>query len=402
MGIHSHRPMPDNEYDRIVELADYGLDYAGLQGELGGLTQLAASIAGAKISMVNLIDHYTQWSVARVGTEITQTPREDSVCQYTIMGDEPNEIDDLSADPRFADKFYVQGEDGLRYYYGVPLKNHRGMNLGALCVLDSKSCKLGQLQEDQIRMVARAVIERLERIREIHHLKMRLQDHHEKQRKVSHDIRGPLSGIIGLAEISCSQLEEKGDLELAGMMAMIRDSGQSVIDLADGILHGGDTDAIRTLDEVRCTLRELENSLLGLFVPQAKAKGVDLRLRLETGDGSVSLSKNQLLQVCGNLISNAIKYTPAGGSVETILGLHQNEHGKRLRIRISDTGIGMSDEVLADLRIHGVPSKPGTAGELGYGLGIPLVKRLVGQMSGVLSIDSSPGSGCTADVDLPV
>lgn len=394
-------PMPADEFERIIELADYGLDYAELQRELGGLARLAADIAGVKISMINLIDHYTQWTVARSGVEITQMPREDSVCQHTIMGERALEVRDLKADERFAGKFYTQGDDGLRYYFGIPLRNEQGRNMGALCVLDTEVHKLGEREQGQLRMVAGEVMERLGRLREIHQLQAQLQAIHDRQRKVSHDIRGPLSGIIGLADIATGQLEEEGKGDLAAMLRMISESGQSVIDLADGILRGADQDPLKPLGEARCTLRDLERSLRDLFVPQARSKGVEFKVLLEDGDSSLALSKNQVLQVCGNLVSNAIKYTPAGGTVTASLGLLADAKARRLRIQVKDNGIGISEEVLAELRRSGVPSRQGTAGEQGYGLGIPLVKRLVGQMRGELRIDSSPGEGCIADVDLP-
>ncbi len=393
--------MPVDEFDRIIELADYGLDYAALEGELTGLTRLAATIAGAKISMINLIDHYTQWTVARVGADITQMPREDSVCQHVIMGAEAMEVRDLKADERFADKFYTQGDDGLRYYFGIPLQAENGLNLGALCVLDTQVCEIGEREHELLRMVAAEVMERLGKIRELHHLRADLRVSREQLRKVSHDIRGPLSGIIGLADIVKSQLEQQGDGEAAALMAMIGESGQSVIDLADGILKDGATERGGSLREFRCTLRDLQRSLRDLFGPQAKSKGVVLSVALEAADDSLALAKNQVMQVCGNLISNAIKYTPAGGRVAVSLGVVGDSGDRRLRVQVKDNGVGMSEEVLAELRRAGVASRQGTAGEQGYGLGIPLVKRLVNQMRGELRIDSSPGEGCIADVDLP-
>jgi len=70
---------PENEYERLIELTELDLDYSNLKGNLEDLTKLAARIAGTEISLVNLIDSYTQWSVANHGIELQQMPREDSV-----------------------------------------------------------------------------------------------------------------------------------------------------------------------------------------------------------------------------------------------------------------------------------------------------------------------------------
>jgi len=89
-------PIPEDEFNRLVQLADYDLDNSELESSLKDLTKLAAKVAGTDISLVNLIDSFTQWSVASEGIAIKQIPREDSVCQYTIMNNQPFEIKDLT------------------------------------------------------------------------------------------------------------------------------------------------------------------------------------------------------------------------------------------------------------------------------------------------------------------
>jgi hypothetical protein len=80
---------------------------------IGGL---AAKIAGTKISLINLIDTYTQWTVANFGLPIEQMGRDESVCQYTILNNESFEVKSLSSDDRFKDKFYVVDNPNLEYY----------------------------------------------------------------------------------------------------------------------------------------------------------------------------------------------------------------------------------------------------------------------------------------------
>ncbi|WP_198597312.1 GAF domain-containing protein [Gracilimonas amylolytica] len=113
-------PIPDREYDRIMELSELDLDYSNLNSQFKDLTKLAAKVAGTDISLINLIDTFTQWSIAHYGLPVEQLPRENSVCQYTIMDDKPLEIKDLSSDDRFKTFDYVTQDPNLRYYYGVP------------------------------------------------------------------------------------------------------------------------------------------------------------------------------------------------------------------------------------------------------------------------------------------
>lgn len=406
MESHSTAPMPPNELERILELSDYGLDYNDLQDKLGGLTELAAEITGARISMINLIDHYTQWTVARTGTELSQMPREESVCQHTIAGGEPLEIADLKTDSRTRDREYVKGRDGMSYYYGLPLTNRNGVNLGALCVVDMDSEVMAPEQVKQLQMLAREVIARLELMRERNNLLSRLRAQRLKNRKISHDIRGPVGGIIGVAEIMSDQLDKRQHAELTELAEMVRGSGQSVLDLVDGILAEPDAESNSgkgVADGV--TLQAVANSAQDLFRPQAKSKGVSLDVVVDDPQRMLQLARHQLLQICGNLISNAIKYTPAGGQVTASIGFSGSgagASGGALAIRVSDTGIGMSGDVLRDILGQQVDSQLGTMGERGYGLGLKLVQELVRKQGGRFNIESREGEGCTVEVDLPL
>jgi hypothetical protein len=71
--------------NRLMALSEFDLDYLDLEASFADLTKLAAKVAGTSISLINLIDSFTQWSAFSFGLDIKQMPREDSVCQYTIM-----------------------------------------------------------------------------------------------------------------------------------------------------------------------------------------------------------------------------------------------------------------------------------------------------------------------------
>ena len=91
-------PIPVNEMNRILNLYEFDLDYSNLENTFKDLTYLAAKICGTDISVFNLIDSYTQWSISSFGLDAGQTPREDSLCQYTILENDHFEVEDLSLD----------------------------------------------------------------------------------------------------------------------------------------------------------------------------------------------------------------------------------------------------------------------------------------------------------------
>src|SRR5688500_6839345 len=95
------RPIPPAELDRLLNLSEYNIDFSNIENNFADLNKLAATIAETDISLVNLIDCYTQWTVSSHGLEIKQMPRDESVCQYTIMGMNEFEVPNLSVDNRF-------------------------------------------------------------------------------------------------------------------------------------------------------------------------------------------------------------------------------------------------------------------------------------------------------------
>jgi GAF domain-containing protein len=148
-------PTPSNEFERVIELTELDLDYSNLEENLEDLTNLAARITGTEVSLINLIDSYTQWSVANHGMDIQQMPREESVCQYTILDEDSLEVNDLSKDKRFKERDYVKNHPKLRYYYGIPLTTSGGANIGSLCVLDPNPQELAPEDKELLSMIAR-------------------------------------------------------------------------------------------------------------------------------------------------------------------------------------------------------------------------------------------------------
>ena len=185
-------PVPANEMDRIIALSEFDLDYSDLKENFKDLTKLAAKVAGTEVSLINLIDTFTQWSVSSYGLDIDQMPREDSVCQYTIVSKESFEVSNLSEDERFSDKFYVVEEPKLRYYFGVPLQTDDGINIGALCVMDKIGKEISPEKVELLKIIAGEIVNRFNAMRVIKTLQNRIKEENDTRRKVAHDIRGPL------------------------------------------------------------------------------------------------------------------------------------------------------------------------------------------------------------------
>lgn len=361
-------PIPENEMERLHKLSELDVDYTEMQESLKGLSELAARVAGTPISLINLIDSFTQWTVSNYGLPLKQMNRSDSVCQYTIVAKEQSlEVKDLSVDDRFKDKFYVTGEPLLKYYFGVPLQTADGYNIGALCVLDKVGHEISPEKVETLKIIAQEIVTCLMTFQSIHNLQRQIKEANDTQRKVAHDIRGPLGGIISLAQIINQQGKDNDMDQVLEFAGLIQKSGVSLLELANEILLT--SKKIETVDTPLgvsglFNLSVFKDKLEQLFTPQAIPKEIDLTVQIRSDNSLVPFSKSHLLQIAGNLISNAIKFTPTRGAVTVSLSLEISSKGKELLIQVKDTGIGMNTGQIADMFNTGsTVSAAGTRGE---------------------------------------
>lgn len=395
-------PMPSNEMDRLLKLSEFDVDYADVQESLTDLTKLAAKVAGTSISLVNLIDVFTQWTISNFGLSVEQMPREDSVCQYTITSTESFEVKNLTADDRFADKSYVVDEPRLTYYFGVPLQTSDGYNIGALCVMDKVGKEITPEKAELLKIIADEIVNRLLSYQALRKMRGAVKEAKDNQRKVAHDIRGPLGGIVSLAQIIADQGNNNQMDQVLQFIQLIQKSGNSLLDLANEILSGNKQPVAGNgqpaIDDFNLLL--FKDKLEKLFKPQAIPKHINFSVNILGVNENVSISKNKLMQITGNLISNAIKFTPIDGTIAVELDLSVEKDKKKLFIRVQDSGTGMDKERVDSILQGTSDSKDGTAGEKGYGFGLSLVKHLIDDLHGTLSIESEPAKGSVFEIRL--
>lgn len=401
------RPLPTNELERLKALGEFDLDYLELKKSMNDLSRLAAKIAGTKISLINLIDHFTQWSISSFGIDMSQMPREESICQYTISEQNISEFEvpDLTLDDRFNSMDYVRDQPNLRYYFGIPLKINEEVSLGALCVMDSNLHQISPDKKEMLTIIADEIVNRLKAHKTMDELQSKVLAIDKIKNRLAHDVRGPISGFQGLAEIVRLQGDQNEMEELLEYFNLIEKGSRSVLDLANEILsqdlsHGENSDSL--IQGEGLTLQTLSGKLEDLFIPQAKTKGVQLEVETNNRNSTVPFPKNKILQILGNLISNSIKFTNEGGIVSVklemeILGLQQI-----LNFQISDTGSGMDQSKVDEILGGEGSSTSGTKGEKGYGFGLKLVLHLVDSLNGKIGIQSIKGEGTKINISIPI
>lgn len=221
--------------------------------------------------------------------------------------------------------------------------------------------------------------------------------------RMSHDLRTPMNVILGLTDLS----ENESDIEqMRENMRKINDAGQYLLSIINDSLDYQKIDAggLKLNLEVIHT-KEMVGSITELAVQANRNKDVKVRLRHigVNEDAYVRADPIRMKQVFVNLISNAIKFTPAGGTVEiTIEVIERKEKMVHDRITISDTGIGMSEDFLKNgiFKPFSQDSNAVTSSYAGTGLGLSIAKQLLDLMGATISVESELGEGTTFTVDI--
>ncbi len=177
-------PIPANEEPRLNALR--GLDILDTAPEeaFDDLARLAARVCSTPVALVSLVDQDRQWIKAKVGLDLTESPRNLSVCAHAILERDVCVIPDLAADPRFCDNPIVTSGPKLRFYAGAPLVTGEGLALGMVCVLDRVPRELSEEQRSLLRSLARQVMAQMELRREVKDLARAIAERDAAQREL--------------------------------------------------------------------------------------------------------------------------------------------------------------------------------------------------------------------------
>lgn len=223
--------------------------------------------------------------------------------------------------------------------------------------------------------------------------------------RMSHDIRTPLNGILGLIEIE--ELKD-GDMQVAReSRAKARVAANHLLSLINDILEMGKIeDRKLTLEHAPFNLKELCDDALVLCKLRASGNGITMQdnsLPYATGPYMIG-SPTHIRRIIINLLDNSIKYNKRGGSVTFSSQTKPLDDGRALFcFSVSDTGIGMAPEFLKHIYEPFAQEGDDARSKFqGTGMGMPIVKSLIELMGGTIEISSEVGAGSTFDVQIPL
>lgn len=217
---------------------------------------------------------------------------------------------------------------------------------------------------------------------------------------ISHDIRTPLNGLLGLAEI----LEEKvHSPENTELLAAMKRAGQNILSLVDNILDDSRIDADKLqLDTIEFDIKDLLYDVQRLLSTRAESAHSVIVVQVPHLVPRVLGDANRVSRILQNLVGNATKFTENGQIALTLEVIRETHDGMDLRLIVADTGIGIDKE--AQKRIFEQFSQADSSIYRKYGgsgLGLAITRKLVDVMHGEISVKSTPGQGTTFTVTLP-
>lgn len=218
---------------------------------------------------------------------------------------------------------------------------------------------------------------------------------------VSHELRTPLNAILGFSDMLAHEMFGPfADPRQKEYVGLIHESGNHLLSVVNSILDVSKIESgTYPIHPEPFAFADAVEMCRSMMAHQASVKPVSLRVALAPSVGEVCADRRAIQQILINLVSNAVKFTPTGGSV--VIGAART--GERLRFWVSDTGIGISSD---DLKRLGQPftqvQNDYTRQFEGTGLGLSLVKGLVALHEGAMAIESAPGDGTTVTVTVPI
>ena len=220
---------------------------------------------------------------------------------------------------------------------------------------------------------------------------------------MSHDIRTPMNAIIGYADLASRHLDDPAKLK--NYMENIQVCGQNLLMLLNNVLDLARIENDKT--EMEYSVSDIEKDFrncVAMFRNQADSKGQTLMVTTQLQYPYIYADIPHLTEICTNLVSNAVKYTGAGGTIRCNVTQKpgEKEGWCDTVITVADNGIGMSQEFQKHIFEPFERERTSTVSKVeGSGIGMGIVKKLVGLMGGTVEVESRIGVGSTFTVTIP-
>ena len=252
----------------------------------------------------------------------------------------------------------------------------------------------------QIRSLQKQLNERIKILREREIELSRLNKKKDDLvRTVSHDIKNPLTGIIGLVKLM-KESDKITPEEQTQMFSVIEESGTNLLNLVREILDRESKKAEpEELEYSSVTITDLLDRVVSMNKAKSVLKNIELNYSVNPSELKLNIDQNKIEIAINNLVSNALKFTPSGGQVN----VYADANEENIEIKVKDTGIGIPEKMQENLFTDSNKlSRKGTSGEDGTGLGLDIVQLYVELHDGKIWVESKLDKGTTFYIHLPL
>lgn len=223
---------------------------------------------------------------------------------------------------------------------------------------------------------------------------------------ISHDLRGPFTSLLGNAQMMLNMADDLCADDIRHMSGAIFNGAKAALSLLDNLMTWSRIQRQGEMDfcPQALTLKPVAQETLELLTPAADDKNIALKNAVDDTLTAYA-DRNMVDTVIRNLTSNALKFTPRGGSVTIVAAPHSlnGRETKQVRISVEDTGVGMKQQDLNNLfRLESNFTTLGTEQEQGSGLGLIICKEMVERNGGRIWMESEAGKGTKAQFTLPL
>lgn len=222
---------------------------------------------------------------------------------------------------------------------------------------------------------------------------------------VSHDIRTPMNAILGYSELMDNELKDNDLPRVFEHLNKLQKAGNILLSIINNVLDMARIESGKMeLDENYEVVGNITQLVCSAFAVEASRKNIELNIIVNVEHKHIIVDSTKMQEILSNLISNAIKYTSAGGKVtiDTKELPYDKEDYVLIQTKVSDTGIGMSEDFLPSLFELFTRERNTTLSKIpGTGLGMAIVKNFVDLMNGSIEVESELGKGSTFTITIP-
>jgi len=386
--------IPINEAARLQKLYDYQVLDTHSEDTFDKIALLASQIFNTPNAFVTFVDADRVYFKANISNFTTnEVPREDSLCSLAILDEKTTIFNDTHDYPDLMESPLVNGEGGIRFYAGAPLKSPEGYSMGTVCVIDSVPREATEQQMEMLRTLSDIVINKLEsRLR----YKNVIKSQNDLMGIALHEIKNPLASISLANDIL--KIDPSKGIKMTDMIKRCVVTIQAK--LADLLKLSEDEEKEQKLSIEEADLKEMLDRLVTNFELLANKKNQIIELTIEDSLPTITIDKMKISDVLHNLLSNAIKYSYSNTTIKIIA----KKIDDFVEIEFKDQGQGLNDEDAEKLfkkfaKLSSVP----TGKESSNGLGLSICKSLVELHNGEI-FATSPGKelGTSFFISLPI